>query len=129
MNSQLRVLGFSGVLTFVVTMIASAAGPARADGAIAWSQLTGKLGAVQGFGSQLAAENAAKLQCGESDCDIIIWYTGGYCAAAVQGENGVVGAWSSFADFDPDQVAATLATFHCMRQGGINCTLFAVVCA
>ena len=117
------------VLALIMALLAGG-GPrlAEADGAIALSNSTSKLGAVQGFGSRQAAEAAALLQCDETDCKILSWYSGAVCIAAAQGEGGITGSWASYADVNPREVAVRLSTFHCMRQGGTNCTLIAVVC-
>lgn len=88
-----RYKRFSAFMVLITLGSSIAAFPAMAAdrfGAIAMSPTTGAWGVTFDYGSRVVAEREALRQCGQSDCNIRIWFKN-QCAALVHNDQSM--AW------------------------------------
>ena len=101
-------------------------GPAQRGryGAIAYSAKSGNYGYSHGFSNRAQAEQRAKRECGQTDCEIAAWYQNA-CGAVAAGDDEV---WAG-GNGNSERAARTDAQKDCVNNGGKNCQVIVSHCA
>jgi Domain of unknown function (DUF4189) len=93
-------------------------------GAIAYSPDTGQIGYSEQYANRAQAEQRARQECGQNDCEIAAWFYNS-CGALATDDDGTWGG----AQGGNEQRARQGAIARCKKEGGKNCKVIATQCS